>query len=279
MKRIQYETLDSTNLEARRLWREEREERDAGAILREPLLLVATEQSSGQGRSGRSWSSPAGGLWMSLTWPLKLGLEAYRALPLVVGLATARALEEQFALPCRIKWPNDILVHGRKLAGILCQSDLQGGAGMIVAGIGINGNYSGEALGTSLRQPPTTLFDLVGRSVDLRALEDAVVRRLVECLEVYEQGGFADRLLPDLRERLAWKGEAVVCSEAEGRVLAQGTLLGVSEDGCALVEKADGEIVSLAIGEMHLSPAPPKQNSSREPGAVGAWPPGRDAEV
>lgn len=254
MRRIYHEALDSTNLEARRLWRRTCEE---GECSRDPLLLVAGRQSAGQGRSGRAWSSPPGGLWMSLAWPLHGGLERYRALPLVVGLGTARALEEAFGLACRIKWPNDILVEGRKLAGILCQAEVQGESALIVAGIGINGNYPAATLGGELRLPPTSLLDLVGAPVDLRMLEDTVVKHLLEQLDAFEPAGLVEGILADLRHRLAWLGEPVICSEPGGRVLAQGILRGIGEDGEVLIEGPAGPFPPLAVGELHLSSAAP----------------------
>ncbi|EQD73264.1 biotin--acetyl-CoA-carboxylase ligase [mine drainage metagenome] len=105
--------VDSTNLEARRRWLTACKLHLSPA----PFVVVAAQQSAGMGRSGRTWQSPAGGLWLSVGWPLRKSAETCAAAPLAVGLAAAEALQECCGLHCAIKWPNDLLVNEKKLRG------------------------------------------------------------------------------------------------------------------------------------------------------------------
>src|SRR3954453_20018300 len=101
-------------------------------------MVVATEQLQGRGSRGRPWHSPPGGLWLSALYrpPSTGGLEL---LSVRVGLAVARALDPHMPTPVRLKWPNDLMLDGRKLGGILCEARWQGGAlGWIAVGLGIN---------------------------------------------------------------------------------------------------------------------------------------------
>ena len=142
------------------------------------LVLVAREQSEGRGRHGRCWVSQAGqGIYTSLLLSVTDG-EARAALPLRVPLALCQALE-RVGVPCGIKWPNDLVVDGGKLGGVLIES-LAGGRAVIV-GYGINGSQTESSLptpgATSLRLATGATLDLSEMAVDLA---DAVMDRLAE---------------------------------------------------------------------------------------------------
>lgn len=244
MRLIEYASLDSTNLEARRLWAG-----NPAAARPEPLAVVAAAQTAGMGRSGRSWVSPTGGLWLSLAWPLRRPLEAYQALPLAAGLAVARALEGLYALDCRIKWPNDLLVRNRKLVGILCQGEPDLPSPAVIVGIGVNANFPAAALGPGLRQPPTSLRDELRRDVPLARLRDRLLDELEEALADFEQDLWRERLLPEIERRLAWRGRPVRCTDTQQQLLAQGLLTGLDAQGCLLIQTPGGP-QALAVGEL-----------------------------
>jgi len=224
-----YEQIDSTNLEARRLWDQQR---TRGEVV--PFAVRAVQQTAGIGRSGRTWLSPRDGLWMSVVWPMRQEPMHYEAAPLVVGLASAEAIEAVTGLQCQIKWPNDLLINGRKLAGILCQAEIEGdglkGNGAIVAGIGINGNFTIGTLGEGLRQPPTTLQHELGHAAD---------------------SGLSGTL-QGVRQRLAWQGQEVRLTDTDGGLRAAGRLAGLDDRGHVLIE-SDNNTQALAIGEMYLT--------------------------
>lgn len=233
--RVFRERVDSTSLEAKRLYN--------GA----PLRVVAAEQTAGMGRLGRTWQSPRGGLWMSLATPLRAPVDRYAAAPLAAGLAVVEAVEAVCGLSATIKWPNDVCVGDRKLAGILCQCEP--GRDMLVVGIGINANFPATALPEGLRRPPTSLLDERGAPVDLEALEAMLVSRLDELLAACEQGFFAERVLPGVQARLCWMGARVRSTDGAGTVFGEGVITGIDENGALLLATDEGTH-ALAVGEI-----------------------------
>ena len=143
-----YACVDSTSRRAAEL---------AGSGCRPYTVVVADEQTAGRGRRGDTWSSPRGcGLWMSVVLPASVS-RGLAHLPLLLGLATAEAIE--VAAPTTkvwVKWPNDLWVRGRKVAGILCESS----GGAVVAGIGVNVTTPQGGFPEELRQIAASLEDV-----------------------------------------------------------------------------------------------------------------------
>lgn len=176
-----YDQIDSTNADITRRWQ-------AGE--RGLLVSISDSQLQGRGRRGRVWQSPPGqNLYMSLGLSLNRGFTQLDGLSLVAGLALLEALEDQGLVGGALKWPNDVLVEGKKLAGILIelQGELEGTVRVIV-GIGVNVHMK-EA--DSVDQPWTSL-DLSGRHVEWKRDELAagVLNRLVDHVPAFEAAGF-----------------------------------------------------------------------------------------
>jgi BirA family biotin operon repressor/biotin-[acetyl-CoA-carboxylase] ligase len=220
-------TVGSTNLLARAV---------AAAYLAEGrpvprLVLLAREQTAGRGRRGRSWASPAGsGIYTSILLAVA-DAEALAALPLQVPLALCEALEG-FGVGCRIKWPNDLLVAGRKLGGVLIESIA--GARAVIVGYGINGSQAEADLptaeATSLRLATGAAPDLSQLAVDLAAsVLDRLAERpaMAEIVELY-----AARTVHRPGDRLSCR----LGDEELG-----GRFLGFDECGHLRLETADGE--------------------------------------
>ena len=121
--------IDSTNDEARRM---------IMSGFTGSNLIIANTQNSGRGRRGRKWVSPAGGIYMSLTLPLHASLTQPQALSLVSAISVKQSLESWSQVPIKLKWPNDLLVEGKKLAGILLELQTSESMDHIVFGVGIN---------------------------------------------------------------------------------------------------------------------------------------------
>lgn len=255
MLTARFATLTSTNDAAARWTR-----RDPGRWLR----VTADAQTAGRGRSTRSWSSPRGGLWMSLAAPLSTPPAERAPLPLIVGIA----VRDQLASLCRrhdrkdaaieIKWPNDVLLDGCKIAGILCEQVLNAEAaahGVLPAilGIGINANLRVADLGSELRTPAATLRETLGRCVDLDPFTDALSRAIVEEVERWDREGVSSATVTRLNEALAWRGERVelhptVHAEVGSPCL---TLAGVDRAGRLTGIDDDGRRRALDAGEIH----------------------------
>jgi BirA family biotin operon repressor/biotin-[acetyl-CoA-carboxylase] ligase len=217
------------------------------ATLGAPLLLVARHQSAGRGRAGRSWlSSSEGSLTFSLAWKFDGGLPRLTGLPLAVGVALAESLE-RLGVQVGLKWPNDVLRDGDKLAGILIETQAAPLGGVwAVIGIGLN------------LVMPDELEAQIGRSVaslpwlarmDRDALLAALLAGLAGALREFEQAGFA-AFAARWNRRHAWQGELVTILDG-GAVLHEGSAAGVDDAGRLLLDTADGRIAVLA-GDVSL---------------------------
>lgn len=229
--------LDSTNSELMRRAR-------AGRT--EPVLLVAERQTAGRGRLGRTWASePVGSLTFSLGLPYAPA--DWSGLSLAVGAAVAESLHPSIEL----KWPNDLWLHGRKLAGILVETASAGGAPTgagryTVVGIGIN---IAPRLAERLSTPPASLRELWPQADAAEAL-GRIALPLVQALQGFEQHGFAP-FQARYAARDALAGRPVALSD--GTV---GTAHGVGEDGALLVHTAHG-MESVTSSEVSVRPVPP----------------------
>ena len=205
-------------------------------------VVIADEQLAGRGARGRTWHSPPGGLWMSVLYrpPVVGGLEV---ISLRVGLALAAALDGFASEPLQLKWPNDLVLAGRKVGGILCEARWQGALpGWVAVGVGINVQNSIPA---ELRSVATSL---VHHHPEI-ALED-VVPRVVQALNRVDLR--ADRLsVVELKEfaRRDW------LLGREIREPLQGTVTGLAADGTLVVRTPDGGDQSLRTGSVELAPA------------------------
>jgi BirA family biotin operon repressor/biotin-[acetyl-CoA-carboxylase] ligase len=240
MQRIHFETTDSTNSEARRLAPEH-----SGEV----LLVTAAIQSAGRGRQGRAWQSPLGGAWLSLVWPAQKPPPAYANVSLLAAIAVRRALAEVVdAGRLTIKWPNDVLVDGKKISGILCEQwpGESGSSGVLVIGIGINVDFDLTLLPSDLRHPATTLSAAVGHAIPVEAVIDAAAGQLTAMLAVFEMSGLNSELIAELRENLAYVGEERAWQSPQGEV--SGKVLGIDDAGRLLLE-VDDQVRACDVGE------------------------------
>ena len=236
-----YPSIGSTNDRALEL---------AAAGEPEGSLVLAEEQTLGRGRRDRSWSSPpCSGIYATLI--LRPSVPAPRA-PLftfMAAVAVTEALEEAAAVPARIKWPNDVMVGTRKIAGIL--GEVRGSDPEIrelVVGFGINVNHGPEDFPADLRGRATSVRVETGVSAD-RA---SILARLLEGLE-RRYGrllrGEASDLLREWEGLSALPpGERVVVQGPGGRV--EGSVVGVDDEGALLLRDGDGRAVRVPFGEI-----------------------------
>jgi len=282
---MHHAVIDSTNLEALRAWPPPPEAEVSSGGTPQPLLVSADAQTAGRGRTDRPWQSPVGGLWMSIAWPPARQPDHYIALPLAVGLAVAKAVGRICRIDCAIKWPNDLLVNDRKLGGILCRYDApapgSGGLaplpgthlpGVLIIGLGVNGNYPASALGDDLRHPATSLLDQTGRATDLTLLRNAVAGQLAATLKAYDEHGLSP-MLDELRARLVWRDQLVACdlpdvsgdSGDSGGSMIVGRLMDIDAAG-RLVLDDRGTTRLISVGDIrHLRHANEITPSSRNP--------------
>lgn len=198
-------------------------------------VVVAEEQLSGRGRSGRTWSSPPGlGLWFSVLLRPSGRCET-ATLPLRIGLGLARVLDPFTRHDAvSIKWPNDLLLRGRKLGGILCERSWQAGSGVLVVGVGINVLHRPDDFATELRDLAISLaMGSAGTPPDRLAVATAAVRAV---LAVDAEGEWGEEQRRELEHRDALRGRRIsVLEPRTGALLSEGTAEGISGDGALLV--------------------------------------------
>lgn len=213
-------------------------------------VLIADRQSAGRGRRGRQWLSwDDGSLTFSALWRFAPGAPVPAGLSLVAGLALARALEELGAQGVQLKWPNDVLIHGDKLAGILVE--LLPGRGRTpaaVIGIGINLQLPADAQVPEQRGV-TDLAHALDTAPPTRAtVLAAVLAELRSVLDTYAAAGFV--ALRDAWQQRNAFADLPVCISGEAETL-QGICRGVDEDGALLLETAVG-MRRVLVGDVSL---------------------------
>ncbi|MBI4277335.1 MAG: biotin--[acetyl-CoA-carboxylase] ligase [Armatimonadetes bacterium] len=228
---VPYGRVGSTNDVARDL-------AEAGAG--EGTAVVAEEQTAGRGRQGRTWHSPPGGLWLSVI------LRPARPSPgvgLAVGVAAATALRRATGADVRLKWPNDLVIAGRKLGGIL----LEAAGGAVIAGIGINLNVDEAHLPPEVRASSISLAAHLGRPVDRAGVLADLLGDLEAEYAAWRHGGAA-ALLSSWRALSATLGRPVSVVLPEARV--EGLAEDVDEEGALLVRQADGSLRRVVAGDL-----------------------------
>ncbi|WP_067862921.1 bifunctional biotin--[acetyl-CoA-carboxylase] ligase/biotin operon repressor BirA [Neptuniibacter marinus] len=201
-------------------------------------LFLAEQQLAGRGRRGREWVSPfARNLYFSLVWRFEQGVAALEGLSLLVGLAIVRALEKMEIQGVELKWPNDLLHQGKKLAGILLEVHGEAsGQCQVVIGVGINVEMPKE-VSEAIDQPWTDLKTITGGVVSRNQLLAVILNELVVCLERFDKEGFVG-LVDEWQSRHAMQNEAVILQI--GDEFVEGVCRGVDGSGALLLQSAAG---------------------------------------
>jgi BirA family transcriptional regulator, biotin operon repressor / biotin---[acetyl-CoA-carboxylase] ligase len=205
-------------------------------------VVLAERQTAGRGRLGRPWVSSAGDLFLSLLLrPADLGSDLLAALPLLAGVAVSRAADE-WSVPTRLKWPNDVLVEGRKIAGILLESR-RGAMAPAVVALGIGVNLRQRGFPAELAERATSVRLANGREVERDTLLSALLARLDHWRDRLESEGFAP-----VRER--WRALADTLGRAVSVDGVDGVAVDLDEDGALLVEDAHGVRRRVVAGDV-----------------------------
>lgn len=214
--------------------------------------VVADVQTGGRGRSGRSWTAPHGtALLLSVLLRPPGPIATWGPFALVTGLAVARAIDAQSDGHCEIKWSNDVLIEGQKVAGVLIAAREGRGpeSSALIAGIGINVTTDASCLPLGA----TSVMQHTARAVSPRALLDDVGFALAELYARFCQGDISDPL-DEVHHRLAYRGQHVVVEDGSRRL--HGWVQGVGHDGSLMLELLDGTTVAVRSGELTRGPVP-----------------------
>jgi len=239
-----HDSLTSTNDRLRAL---------AASGAPEWTVVTAGRQTRGRGRLGRSWISPPGNLHLSVLLrpprSTELGL-----LPLVGGLVVAETVRE-LGVPAGVKWPNDVEVGGRKLAGVLAEAQSAGGGvEWVCLGIGVNVAAPAAAVGALVRAR-VSLAELSPLAPPAAELAADLLIRLREAVAELVAGRGAELVARWHAVSVAWWGEAVLVEQGEAAL--RGRAQGVDADGALLLELADGRVMRVLSGDARrLRPLP-----------------------
>ncbi|WP_066312945.1 biotin--[acetyl-CoA-carboxylase] ligase [Bacillus sp. FJAT-29814] len=242
-RNIHYEeTVDSTQKIAHGL---------ASEGVPEGTVVLAEEQLLGKGRMNRKWHSPKfTGVWMSLILRPNIPLTRSPQLTLLTAVAIVQAIEEVTELKPEIKWPNDILIQGKKITGIL--TELQAEADRIhsiIIGIGINVNQQGVDFPEELRETATSLFIEAGGIISRAGLIRSIFKHFEKLYMLYLEQGF-------LPVKLLWESYAVsIGKNLKARTLTdviEGKALGITDDGVLKIEDQTGTIHHVYSADIEL---------------------------
>jgi BirA family biotin operon repressor/biotin-[acetyl-CoA-carboxylase] ligase len=232
--------IGSTNTHAREL-------AEKGAA--EGEVVLAESQTHGRGRLGRRWESPPfANLYFSVILRPKLAPVYAPQITLTAAVALAEAIDSLIPLSPVIKWPNDILVNGKKLAGILAEAVcIAERVEYVILGIGVNVNCPVEVMPQDLRQRATSLFDVTRIHMDREFVLRRLIQGLDRCYGDLEQFGF-EAIAPQWEARFGLRGKRVRI-ELRDQVLI-GRACGLARDGALLVEGDDGILQKVIAGDV-----------------------------
>lgn len=227
--------------------------------------LRARRQCAGRGRRSHAWSSPEGGLYLSILVKPNLADRVLPGIPVVCGIGVVHALEALGCEGIRLKWPNDVICGRGKLGGILVELGRQSGEALVVCGIGINAKAVSTRQTSPNALPVAGLADCLLDVSALPSLDELAVRVRASVLETMDAWTNAIEAAGDdaapltgivdaYNELLAYRGERVNVTAIDGEVLEHGVLQGVDVWGRALVELSRGEVVPYDSSQVSLRP-------------------------
>jgi BirA family biotin operon repressor/biotin-[acetyl-CoA-carboxylase] ligase len=232
--------LDSTNTRAREL-------AESGAA--EGEIVIAESQTQGRGRLGRRWESPPlSNLYLSIV--LRPGLPPKHApqITLAAAVALVETVGSFLPRPPVIKWPNDILIDGKKLAGILteaaCDTEC---VQYVILGIGLNLNYRAETMPETLRQRATSMADMAGENLSRETVLVRLIHDLDRCYGELEESGFA-ALRPRWEAHFGLRGRRVRVELGDQTII--GRAQGIDHEGALIVETDDEQRRSIIAGDV-----------------------------
>lgn len=234
------ESVDSTNNEAKRRAQE-------GAP--HGSVFVAEEQTGGKGRLGRVWKSPPKtGLWFTLLLRPNATPEQVTNLTLLAGLAVSRAIHALTSLPAQIKWPNDVVIEGKKVCGILTEMAAEmESVEYVIPGIGVNVNT--ESFPEDIAWKATSLYLSTGKKWSRATVLQAILREMEELLHRQEEKG-TGAVLAEYRENCVTIGKPV--STQRGNIRLSGIAEDITDTGELIVRQSNGSELIINSGEVSV---------------------------
>jgi BirA family biotin operon repressor/biotin-[acetyl-CoA-carboxylase] ligase len=232
---VYYEEANSSNDIAKK----------AASTAEEGTIVVVERQTGGRGRLGRHWASPKGGIWFSIILKPRIALAKASRLTLTFGLSVVKAIR-MYGVDAKIKWPNDVLVDGKKISGILTEVEAEiDTVEFVVIGIGINVNMSLKDIPEDLRENSTTLRDETGKTIDRVEFLQNLLYEMEQDYIRFSTQPF-NEIMNDIVALSDTIGKDVTVT-MPNRIVS-GVVIGISKTGALLLRRSDGIVEEIIAG-------------------------------
>jgi len=232
-----FNEVNSTNEKANEL----------AANVEEGTVIIAEKQKKGIGRFGREWISPEGGVYVSVILKPKVSPIDASKMTLIAGIAVAKVIRK-LGLDAKLKWPNDVLIHGKKVGGILTSiSTKEGKIDYIIVGIGINANIDiSSTFPKELQKSVTSLKEEFKKEVSMEKITEDILYEIEIIYETFKEGKFA-YLLNEWKRLSNTIGKKVkIKTRAE---VIEGEAIGINRGGELIMKLEDGSVREIIAGE------------------------------
>jgi len=241
-----YDSVDSTQTEALKI---------ANESNKEGIIIIAEKQTGGKGRSGRKWISPKGGIWFSIILHPKFDISNITLFPIASSLALSNAIEKTCKITTELKWPNDLTIKGKKLAGMLVDASLESNKiENLVLGVGINFEVNSKEIEKVLKNTPnfygvSSLSEQKNKIKPIQLIQSF----LLELEKIYEQlnNNQRKKIISKWTERSSTIGKKIEVETHQGKV--KGDAIKIDDDG-GLVVKNEEKTSKIFAGDIiHLT--------------------------
>ncbi|GMO65476.1 MAG: biotin--[acetyl-CoA-carboxylase] ligase [Endomicrobiia bacterium] len=234
-----YKKVDSTQIVVKKL---------AEKGFDEGIVVIAEKQTGGYGRDRKKWVSNVGGLWFSILLKPVIHPNEISKLTLLLGIVLRRVFEKKYRINSEIKWPNDILIFGKKIAGIITEMSVkQNSVNWVAAGVGVNINNS---LPKCLENMSTSLRGVLKRKINMLELISAFFNEFEYLYFNFKKDGF-ENFLKEYNDKIAYKNRDIVVDS--GYYIVTGRNLGIDESGRLIVKTEKNKLEKIVSGSVRLA--------------------------
>ena len=240
-----FDSLDSTQNQALKM---------AGDPANDGSVIIAEKQTGGKGRSGRKWVSPEGGIWLSLILYPKFDISITTLFPIASALALSKAIEQVFKISPELKWPNDLTIKSKKLAGMLVDVSLESNKiEKLVLGVGINFDVDVKGIEKTLKKTPN-FYGVASLGEHKKEVKASYLVQVffIELEKIYESLNKKDikKIISEWTERSSTIGKEIEIDTVNGKI--KGKAIKIDDDG-ALVINSNNKMTKIIAGDIiHL---------------------------
>jgi len=215
---------------------------------KEGTVVVTETQTRGKGRLNREWVSPKGGLWFSIILQPKVNPRDAPKLTLMMSVAVAKTINKLYDLEAEIKWPNDVFIKGKKVCGILTETNIKGDTlNFAVVGVGINVNFSLNDLPANLRESSTTLKEELKEEIELETFLRSLLEETEYYYNMFTQGQF-NAILAEWKHLSKFLGSYVEVTSFDEKF--EGWATDIAENGALILRLKDHTTRKVVSGDV-----------------------------